>query len=93
VEELKTRPDEPMKNASALVAQALDAELNSHSGANGAGSAQVVNDLTSMVVKKKKKPAPAPAEASGSASGSPTKRKAEEEGESSEGKKVRLGEP
>ncbi|KAJ7117547.1 hypothetical protein C8R44DRAFT_832297 [Mycena epipterygia] len=93
VEELKTRPDEPMKNASALVAQALDAELNAHAGANGAGSAQVVNDLTSMVVKKKKKPAPAPAEASGSASGSPAKRKAEEEGESSEGKKVRLGEP
>ncbi|KAJ7883611.1 hypothetical protein B0H13DRAFT_2344044 [Mycena leptocephala] len=62
LKELKTRPDEPMKNASALVAQALDAELGAHSGANGTGSAQVVNDLTSIVVKKKKKPAPAPAE-------------------------------
>ncbi|KAJ7156100.1 hypothetical protein C8R43DRAFT_999365 [Mycena crocata] len=98
VDELKTRPDEPMKNASALVAQALDAELNGNRGANGAGSgsAQVVNDLTSMVVKKKKKPAPAPvgAETSGSSAApiSPTKRKADNEGESSEGKKVRLDE-
>ncbi|KAJ7509708.1 hypothetical protein B0H11DRAFT_1702712 [Mycena galericulata] len=100
VDELKTRPDEPMKKASELVAQALDAELNAgSSGANGAGSsangngAQVVNDLTAMVVKKKKKPAAAPAqaEASGSRSGpmSPTKRKADDEG-GAEGKKVRL---
>ncbi|KAJ7464511.1 hypothetical protein FB451DRAFT_1042192 [Mycena latifolia] len=94
VEELKTRPDEPMKNASALVAQALDAELNANgsAAANGAGSGPVVvNDLTSMVVKKKKKP-PVQAEASGSGSSSPTKRKADDEGESTEGKKVRLDE-
>ncbi|KAJ7754264.1 hypothetical protein DFH07DRAFT_921185 [Mycena maculata] len=95
VEELKTRPDEPMKNASVLVAQALDAELNANAGANGAGGSGSgkVNDLTSMVVKKKKKPAEAVAEGSGSVS--PTKRKADgdEEG-GKEGKKVRLdGEP
>ncbi|KAJ6582023.1 hypothetical protein B0H19DRAFT_929158, partial [Mycena capillaripes] len=87
VEELKTRPDEPLKNASALVAQALDAELN----AGGSSNSQVVNDLTSMVVKKKKKPAPEPTsvpEASGSTT--PTKRKADDESEEPEGKKVRL---
>ncbi|KAJ6620654.1 hypothetical protein B0H10DRAFT_2021293 [Mycena sp. CBHHK59/15] len=92
VEELKTRPDEPMKNASALVAQALDAELN---GAGPAGSsAQVVNDLTSMVVKKKKKAAP-PADSTPSATSatSPAKRKADDDGESSEGKKVKLDGP
>ncbi|KAJ7098731.1 hypothetical protein B0H15DRAFT_878570 [Mycena belliarum] len=91
VEELKTRPDEPIKNASALVAQALDAELNAGRAANG--GAQVVNDLTAMVVKKKKKPAAeagSAVPASGSASPR-TKRKAEDEGESAEGKKVRLG--
>ncbi|KAJ6551413.1 hypothetical protein B0H19DRAFT_1211155 [Mycena capillaripes] len=76
VEELKTRPDEPMKNASALAAQALDADLN----ASGSSNSQVVNDLTAMVVKKKK---PAP-QVSG------TKRKADDEGESERGKKVRL---
>ncbi|KAJ7233777.1 hypothetical protein C8J57DRAFT_1381565 [Mycena rebaudengoi] len=87
VEELKTRPDEPMKNASALAAQALDAELN---GGRSASAGQVVvNDLTSMVVKKKKKPVPAP----DASTSSPTKRKAEEDGESSEGKKVKLDEP
>ncbi|KAJ7883610.1 hypothetical protein B0H13DRAFT_1890315 [Mycena leptocephala] len=45
-EELKTRPEELMKKMS-LVVQALDTECNAHVGANRAGSAQVVNDLTS----------------------------------------------
>ncbi|KAJ7625657.1 hypothetical protein FB45DRAFT_979807 [Roridomyces roridus] len=85
VEELKTRPDEPAKKASEMVAQALDAELNVHgSSTNGT---QVVNE---MVVKKKKKPVPQP-EASGSGSSSPMKRKAEDDSEgATEGKKVRL---
>ncbi|KAJ7020622.1 hypothetical protein C8F04DRAFT_974078 [Mycena alexandri] len=101
VEELKTRPDEPLKNAAAIVAQALDAELNAGRPANANGEsgsgAQVVNDLTGMVVKKKKKPAAAATgEASGTngAGSSPTKRKAEDDGGESggEGKKVRLEE-
>ncbi|KAJ7180986.1 hypothetical protein C8R46DRAFT_940953 [Mycena filopes] len=101
VEELKTRPDEPLKNASAVVAQALDAELNAgrpvNANGEGGSGAQVVNDLTAMVVKKKKKPMAAVA-ATGAAFGangvgsSSTKRKAEDDGAESggEGKKVRL---
>ncbi|KAJ7314376.1 hypothetical protein DFH08DRAFT_790832 [Mycena albidolilacea] len=102
VEELKTRPDEPLKNASALAEQALDAELNARgvvgpNGAAGSGAA-VVNDLTGIVKKKKKVvPAeastPTPAEASGSSSPGGTKRKADDEGPGEsgvEGKKVRL---
>jgi len=52
VEELKTTPNEPAVSAPALAAKALDQELNVT--AAGSGSA-AVNDLTSMVVKKKKK--------------------------------------
>ncbi|KAK7024927.1 hypothetical protein R3P38DRAFT_3269677 [Favolaschia claudopus] len=93
VEELKTRPDEPLKNASALAAQALDAELNANrpagalNGAGGSGSG-VVNDLTGIVKKKKKVAAPA----DGSTSPGGTKRKADDDaaGEGVEGKKVRL---
>ncbi|KAJ7210466.1 hypothetical protein GGX14DRAFT_363408 [Mycena pura] len=97
VEELKIRPDEPRKNASDLVAQALDVELNTNRPANGgagSGAPQAVNDLTAMVVKKKKKPvAEASASGSSAAPASPPKRKADDEGQSSEGKKVRLDEP
>ncbi|KAJ7699057.1 hypothetical protein B0H17DRAFT_978040 [Mycena rosella] len=94
VDELKTRPDEPLKNASALVAQALDAELNANGAGGANGNAQVVNDLTSMVVKKKKKVVSESAPAAAGSS-SPTKRKADDEGEGggAEGKKVRVGEP
>jgi HAT1-interacting factor 1 len=52
VEELKTTPNEPTASAPALVAKALDQELNA--GSSGSAPA-AVNDLTSMVVKKKKK--------------------------------------
>ncbi|KAJ7250480.1 hypothetical protein B0H12DRAFT_1120552 [Mycena haematopus] len=106
VEELKTRPDEPLKNASALAAQALDAELNAGAvGANGAaGSGSgAVNDLTGIVKKKKKVVQPAegsstaptqtPSPAEGSASPGCTKRKADDEVlDASVGKKVRLDE-
>jgi HAT1-interacting factor 1 len=69
-----------------MVAQALDKELNAVAGSAAASAA--VNDLTSMVVKKKKK---APVATDGEAS--PTKRKADDsgEGESLE-KKVKTGE-
>ncbi|KAF7983336.1 hypothetical protein HWV62_22293 [Athelia sp. TMB] len=54
VEELKTSPNEPGIDAPTLAAKVLDQELNS-----GTGSASLapvaVNDLTSMVVKRKKK--------------------------------------
>jgi HAT1-interacting factor 1 len=57
VEELKTTPNDIQPtSAPALAAQALDQELNS-----GILSSKIpqaaINDLTSMVVKKKKKPA------------------------------------
>ena len=76
MDELKTTPNEPTESAPVMAAKALDAEL----GTRPAPAPVVpppVNDLTS-IVKKKKKPVPevngvsAPADASGS-----TKRKAE----------------
>lgn len=55
VEELKTSPNESLAtSAPALAAQALDRELNVGSSSSNA-TQTVVNDLTSMVVKKKKK--------------------------------------
>jgi len=55
VEELKTSPNESLAtSAPALVAQALDRELNAGSSSSNT-KPTVVNDLTSMVVKKKKK--------------------------------------
>jgi HAT1-interacting factor 1 len=54
VEELKTTPSEPLSSAPALVAQALDRELNAGVSV-AAGNQTAINDLTSMVVKKKKK--------------------------------------
>ena len=55
VEELKTSPNESLTtSAPALVAQALDRELNAGPSSSNTKTA-VVNDLTSMVVKKKKK--------------------------------------
>jgi HAT1-interacting factor 1 len=73
VEELKTAPSEPTASAPALVAKALDQELNA--GSSGSTPA-VVNDLTSMVVKKKKKaPDTGKRKADGDA-GSPSEKKA-----------------
>ncbi|KAJ3516947.1 hypothetical protein NLJ89_g813 [Agrocybe chaxingu] len=57
VEEMKTSPNETLGgSAPALAAQALDKELNAGTSSSSAAPA-IVNDLTS-IVKKKKKPAP-----------------------------------
>ncbi len=70
IEELKTSPNESVsESAPAMVAHALDRELNAGS-AVVPNQEPVVNDLTSMVVKKKKK---APEDTSA------TKRKAEDD--------------
>ncbi|KAG6864847.1 hypothetical protein C0991_006788 [Blastosporella zonata] len=69
VEELKTAPNESadgLTSAPAMAAQALDKELNAGSSATS-GAAPAVNDLTSMVKKKKpteKRKAAADAESS-----------------------------
>ncbi|CAL1715356.1 unnamed protein product [Somion occarium] len=94
VEELKTVPNEPGESAPALVAKALDAELNVASSSVTATvtSMQVqVNDLTAIVKKKKKAPeVPVDGEVIPSGTG---KRKAGEEAPSSPSeKKARLGE-
>ncbi|KAH9933512.1 uncharacterized protein B0H18DRAFT_1115498 [Fomitopsis serialis] len=68
VEELKTSPEQTAESAPAMVERALDHELNTGKQPS-APVPQPVNDLTSMVKKKKKDP-----EANGTA-----KRKAEEE--------------
>ncbi|OBZ66699.1 NASP-related protein sim3 [Grifola frondosa] len=82
VEELKVTPNEPVESAPALVARALDSELNAPTQSpSGAFSSTVVHDLTSIVKKKKKAP-----EANGA-----VKRKAEDEGgESPSEKKVKV---
>lgn len=53
---MKTSPADSFESAPALVAKALDKELNVVSPSKVIGSgANVVNDLSSLVVKKKKK--------------------------------------
>lgn len=81
VEELKTSPNESGVSAPAMAAKALDQELNG--GTAEASGPIPVNDLTSMVVKKKKK---AP-ETNGTASG---KRKADDDVGSPSEKKAKL---
>lgn len=81
---MKTSPiEEPTDSAPDLVAKALDKELN---GAAGASSTPVqVNDLTSIVKKKKKAP-----DATANGNGS-TKRKADDDPVGSPGdKKMKL---
>ncbi|KAG1728100.1 hypothetical protein EDB19DRAFT_1642671 [Suillus lakei] len=80
VEELKTTPSEPTESAPAMAARALDAELNAKP-ISVPGQPAVVNDLTSLVVKKKKKAAEVDAPAKRRADdreddGSPTAKKA-----------------
>ncbi|KAG2141246.1 hypothetical protein DEU56DRAFT_734341 [Suillus clintonianus] len=80
VEELKTTPSEPTESAPAMAARALDAELNAKP-VSVPGQPAVVNDLTSLVVKKKKKAAEVDAPAKrraddGEDDGSPTAKKA-----------------
>lgn len=83
MEELKTIPNEPSMSAPALAAKLQDEELNVASSGAASTAPLPVNDLTS-VVKKKKKPV-APDVHSAHANGDtneagPTKRKAEDEG-------------
>ncbi|KAA1469094.1 hypothetical protein DENSPDRAFT_834628 [Dentipellis sp. KUC8613] len=81
VEELKTSPNEGHSSAPALVAQALDKELNAGAPQVNANGQLPVNDLTSVVKKKKKAPE----------EGSAEKRKAEDDGSNSPAeKKARL---
>lgn len=80
VEELKTTPSEPTESAPAMAARVLDAELNTKP-VSVTGQPAVVNDLTSLVVKKKKKATkvdtPAKRRADdGEDDGSPTAKKA-----------------
>ncbi|PIL25256.1 hypothetical protein GSI_13145 [Ganoderma sinense ZZ0214-1] len=92
VEELKTSPNEPTESAPALVAKALDQELNVPSAASATKQSEV-HDLTGLVKKKKKNPEadgepPAAAVSNGTA-----KRKAEEEAEETQSeKKAKLDE-
>jgi HAT1-interacting factor 1 len=80
IEELKTLPADGQTNAVEMAAKALDKELNA---TGSSGTPAPVNDLTS-IVKKKKKPVPEEGNAAG-------KRKAESEVEdASAEKKVRL---
>lgn len=92
VEELKTIPNEPSESAPDMVAKALDKELTTGS-AGGAPAAPVqVNDLTSMVKKKKKPPVDANVEPPKEVAGA-TKRKAEDDAsESPSEKKAKLEE-
>ncbi|KAJ3481893.1 hypothetical protein NLI96_g7346 [Meripilus lineatus] len=58
VDELKTVPNEPVESAPAMAAKALDKELNAPSTVTNSTVPPVINDLTSIVKKKKKAPEP-----------------------------------
>ncbi|KAI0309154.1 hypothetical protein OF83DRAFT_41342 [Amylostereum chailletii] len=89
VDELKTSPNDVHASAPVLAARALDQELNGTSS-SGSKAPAPVNDLTSMVVRKKKKaPEPAP-DASASSTTGPEKRKADEEMQTPPEKKMKL---
>ncbi|KAF9446196.1 hypothetical protein P691DRAFT_709032 [Macrolepiota fuliginosa MF-IS2] len=87
VEELKTSPNDKLaQSAPALVAQALDKELNA--GVKPSELPPAVNDLTGIVKKRKKAPAP---EADAAIEANGAKRKAEDETDVSNAeKKARL---
>ncbi|KAI0831839.1 hypothetical protein BC628DRAFT_1415339 [Trametes gibbosa] len=88
VDELKTSPNEPEESAPALVAKALDAELNGTSAPVPPAQTEV-RDLTGLVKKKKK-----PTEANEPTSNGAVKRKAEDDAEETQlDKKVKLDEP
>ncbi len=95
VEELKSSPSGEGAGLSApeIVANALDEELNAPASSSKAPSGGPVNDLTSMVVKKKKRPLGSvedDGKAEGETNGS-GKRKAEDEDEAaSEAKKAKV---
>ncbi len=56
MEELKTVPNEPAESAPAMAAKALDKELNAPSTVTNSTVPSTINDLTSIVKKKKKAP-------------------------------------
>lgn len=58
MDELKTVPNEPVESAPAMAAKALDKELNAPSTVTNSTVPPVINDLTSIVKKKKKAPEP-----------------------------------
>lgn len=75
IEELKSSPDIAEASAPALVAQELDRDLNG--ATSGSMASKQVNDLTSMVVKKKKttsEPTEGKRKADGDIVGSPEKK-------------------
>ncbi|KAI0349537.1 hypothetical protein OH77DRAFT_1414852, partial [Trametes cingulata] len=82
VDELKTAPNEPTESAPALVAKALDAELNAGPAPPAAAAPTEVHDLTGLVKKKKKNP-----EANGATTNGAAKRKAEDDGEETQSEK------
>ncbi|KAI1785669.1 hypothetical protein LXA43DRAFT_106500 [Ganoderma leucocontextum] len=91
VEELKTSPNEPVESAPALVAKALDQELNVPSAA-GVAKQSEVHDLTGLVKKKKKNPE-ANEDPPATTSNGTVKRKAEDEAEETQSeKKAKLDE-
>lgn len=90
VDELKTIPNEPSESAPALAAKALDQELGASAAVAVPAAPTQVNDLTSMVKKKKKPAVEANSEPSADIN-SATKRKAEDDASSSlSEKKARL---
>lgn len=100
VEELKSSPSGEAVaallelSAPELVAKALDKELNAPTSSSKATQSGPINDLTSMVVKKKKKPTDADmisgSKPNGESNGS-GKRKAENEDEGlAEAKKPKI---
>ena len=92
VEELKTSPNEPTESAPALVAKALDQELNA--AAALVAQQKEVNDLTGLVKKKKKNPESNGATPSSSNCETTGKRKAEDDVEDGQSeKKAKLEAP
>ena len=92
MDELKTSPNEPTDSAPALVAKALDQELNVPCAA-GAAKQSEVHDLTGLVKKKKKNPEADGEPPAAAASNGAAKRKAEDEAEETQSeKKAKLDE-
>ena len=85
MEELKTNPNELHESAPVLAAKALDKELGTSTPSAPIVPSQV-NDLTS-IVKKKKKPTPGPADSDANVT---TKRKAEDDATDAPEKKAKL---
>lgn len=70
---MKTVPNEPAESAPAMAAKALDKELNAPSTVANSTAPPTINDLTSIVKKRKKIPDPSANDVNGT-----TKRKADD---------------